>query len=156
MADQTEPTVKAATIGDTYDEGLDLTCLPDHPWTVEKLGEETYCKLARVSGAFNPALDLKFRPSLDPRAFASGRAAQRARIFGIPMPPEEVATPEAFEAWFNGLAPEYQHAINGLNTEAEQIQAAIDAKLPAPAGTPRGAGAKPLTPAKLTFKKRMF
>jgi hypothetical protein len=153
MAEQTE-TPKA--IGDAYDEGIDLLNLPPYPWTVEKLGEEVYCKIARISGAFNPTLDPRFRPALDPRTFASGRAANRARMFGVPLTPVEVSTPAEFEAWFNTLAPEHQHAINGLNTEASSIQDKIDAGLPAPSGTQRAAGAKPLTPAKLQFTKRMF
>lgn len=153
MAEQIEATPK---IGDAYDEGLDLLKLPGHPWTVEKLGEETYCKLARVSGAFNPDLDPNFRPALDPRTFASGRANRRAQLFGLTLPPASVQSDLEFEAWFASLGPEQQHAIEALNSETAKIQESIDAGLPVPAGTPRGAGAKPLTPAKLTIKKRMF
>lgn len=152
-----EPAVAPIEIkGDGYDEGLDLMNLPEAPWTVEKLGAELYGKIARVSGAFNPDLDQSFRPALDPRAFAAGRAANRARIFGIPKPGPEVNTPEKFEAWFAGLSPENQHAVNDLNAEAEALDALIAAKLPTPAGIGRKAGAKPLTPAKLKFTKRMF
>lgn len=44
--------------------------LPLPPWTVEALGEETYCKLALELGFFNPKMERKdYRPALDPTPY---------------------------------------------------------------------------------------
>lgn len=40
--------------------------IPEGPWTVEKLGEDQYCELARAFGCFDPAQEAaEFRPPLD-------------------------------------------------------------------------------------------
>lgn len=46
------------------------TTVPPGPWTVEKLGEELYCQLARDYGVFDPSRELAtYRPPLDLTTF---------------------------------------------------------------------------------------
>lgn len=55
-----------------YFEKAKTMTLPPLPWTIEALGEETYCKIAAELGYFNPKSENKsYRPSLDPTPFMS-------------------------------------------------------------------------------------
>lgn len=55
-----------------YFEKAKTMTLPPLPWTIEALGEETYCKIAVELGYFNPKSENKsYRPSLDPTPFMS-------------------------------------------------------------------------------------
>lgn len=114
-----------------YDEGLDVNNLPDAPWTPEALGHDLFNKLSRVCGAGNISQHLG--ASLDPRTFARGRAAVIAR--------NEGASDERRQE---------------LITESGALQAAINAKLPAPTGTPRNKNARPLTGATTQKKTRTY
>ncbi len=114
-----------------YDEGLDVNNLPDAPWTLEALGDDLFNKLSRVCGAGNISQHLG--SSLDPRTFARGRAAVIAR--------NEGASDERRQE---------------LIAESEALQAAINAKLPAPTGTPRNENARPLTGAITQKKTRTY
>jgi len=113
------------------DEGLDVNNLPDAPWTPEALGEELFNKLSRVVGA-GAAINT-IGASLDPRTFARSRAIRLAAI--------EDANAERKAA---------------LLAEAGALQTAINAKLPAPAGTPRNQNARPLTGATTTKQTRRY
>ncbi len=114
-----------------YDEGLDVNSLPPSPWTPEVLGEELFNKLCRVSGVGDISKHLG--ASLDPRSFARGRAAVVAQ--------NEGATNERKQELF---------------AEAEILQSAINAKLPAPIGTPRNQNAAPLTGATTVKRQRTY
>lgn len=55
-----------------YFEKAKTMTLPPLPWTVEALGEETYCKIAAELGYFNPKGEPRdYRPALDPTPFVS-------------------------------------------------------------------------------------
>ena len=114
-----------------YDEGLDVNNLPDAPWTPEALGAELFNRLCRICGAGDISKHLG--ASIDPRSFARGRAAVVAQSEG--------ATDERKRELF---------------AEAEILQTAINAKLPAPTGTPRNQNAPPLTGATTIKRQRTY
>ncbi len=61
------------------EEQLKTYNFPLPPWTVQSLGDELYCKLARDLGYFNPKAErAEYRPDLDPTPFLDQIRAQHA------------------------------------------------------------------------------
>lgn len=55
-----------------YFEKAKSITLPPLPWTIEKLGEEKYCEIAKELGYFDPKKErVDYRPALDPTPFLS-------------------------------------------------------------------------------------
>lgn len=154
------------------DCGIDLNNLPAAPWTPLKIGEIFY-SLCIVAGAGDQRG--RRNPSLDPRQFASGRLRRILQLKGLKIQPstiqviekgqivERTMTPEEVINWYEINYPgdeETRRAqfeeMERLTHEAFALQASIDAKLPAPEGTPRHPGAEPLRPGKTVRKTRTF
>lgn len=115
-------------IATAIDGDLNLTNLPPTPWTQEALGTPLYKLLCRVMSVGD--LSRQRNPNIDPRSFGESRAKTIIR-----------ATRARGED------------AQRLYAEGRAIQALLNAKLPPITGTPRKAGAPPLSPAK-TERKR--
>lgn len=114
---------------DDYDGEIDVNNLPALPWTREALGADLFRELARVAGV-GDLQDHQRNPSLDPRSFGLSRAKYLIGRYRL-----EGAVADAY-----------------LN-EGAALQEAIDELLPKISGTPRNPSAKPLRPAKTTFRE---